>query len=97
MNENHRQGMRLISCFKIYDLVAAAKHMILVLNTIVHLSFQQHIARLKIANDVTGLINARSVMTVIKQSMANVNVSQVLHVSLFQFEMLSMHLYIYCL
>ena len=97
MNENHRQGMRLICCFKIYDLVAASIHMILVLNTIVHLSFQQRIARLTIANGVTGLINARSVMTVIKQSMANVNVSQVLHMSLFQFEMLSMHLYIYCL
>ena len=25
MNENHRQGMRLICCFKIYDLVAAWK------------------------------------------------------------------------
>ena len=65
--------------------------MILVLNTIVNLSFQQHIARLKIASAVTSLINARSVMTVIKQSMANVNVSQVLHMSLFQFEMLSKH------
>ena len=96
MNENYRQGMRLICCFKIYDLVAASKHMILVLNTIVNLSFQQHIARLKIASAVTSLINARSVMTVIKQSMANVNVSQVLHMSLFQFEMLSMHRYIYC-
>ena len=92
MNENYRQAMRLICCFKIYDLVAASRHMILVLNTTVHLSFQQRIARLPIANGVTGLINARSVRTVIKQSMANVNVSQVLHMSLFQFEMLSMHL-----
>ena len=92
MNENHRQGMRLICCFNIYDLVAASKHMILVLNTIVNLSFQQRIARLTIANGVTGLINARSVRTVIKQSMANVNVSQVLQMSLFQFGMLSMHL-----
>ena len=92
MNENHRQGMRLICCVKIYDLVAASKHMILVLNTIVNLSFQQRIARLTIANGVTGLTNARSVRTVIKQSMANVNVSQVLQMSLFQFEMLSMHL-----
>ena len=66
--------------------------MILILNTTVHLSFQQRIARMPIANDVTGLTNARSVTTVIKQSMANVNVSQVLHMSLFQFEMLSMHL-----
>ena len=71
MNENYRQGMRLICCFKIYDLVAASRHMILVLNTTVHLSFQQRIARLPIANGVTGLINARSVRTVIKQSMAN--------------------------
>ena len=78
--------MRLICCFKIYDLVVASKHMILVLNTIVNLSFQQRIARLTIANGVTGLINARSVRTVIKQSMANVNVSQVLQMSLFQFE-----------
>ena len=39
MNENHRQGMRLICCFKIYDLVAASKHMILVLNTIVQSFF----------------------------------------------------------
>ena len=54
MNENHRQGMRLICCFNIYDLVAASKHMILVLNTIVNLSFQQRIARLTIANGVTG-------------------------------------------
>ena len=92
MNENYRQGMRLICCFKICDIVTASKHMILVLNTIVHLSFQQHIARLKIARGVTSLINARSVMTVIKQSMANANVSQVLNMSLFQFEMLSMHL-----
>ena len=58
MNENYRQGMRLICCFKIYDLVAASRHMILVLNTIVHISFQQRIARLTIANGVTGLINA---------------------------------------
>ena len=92
MNKNHLHGMRLICCIKIYDLVAASRHMILVLNTIVHLSFQQHIARLPIANGVTGLINARSVRTVIKQSMANVNVSQVLHMSLFKFQMLSMHL-----
>ena len=92
MNENHRQGMRLICCFKTYNLVAASRHMILVLNTIFNLSFQQRIARLKIASGVTSLINARSVMTVIKQSMANVNVSQVLHMPLFQFEMLSMHL-----
>ena len=95
MNENHRQGMRLICCFMIYDLVAASRHMILVLNTIIHLSYQQRIARLPIANGVTGLINARSVRTVLKQSMANVNVNQVLHMSLFQFEMLSMHLLIY--
>ena len=40
MNENYRQGMRLICCFKICDLVAASRHMILVLNTIVHISFQ---------------------------------------------------------
>ena len=26
MNENYRQGMRLICCFKIYDLVAASRH-----------------------------------------------------------------------
>ena len=97
MNENHRQGMRLICCFKIYNLVAASRHMILALNTIVHISFQQRIARLTIANGVTSQINARSVRTVIKQSMANVNVSQVFHMSLFQFEMLSMHLQIYCL
>ena len=31
INENYRQGMRLICCFKIYDLVAASRHMILVL------------------------------------------------------------------
>ena len=58
MNENYRQGMRLICCFKIYDLVAASRHMILALNTIVHLSFQQRIARLTIANGVTSLTNA---------------------------------------
>ena len=40
MNENHRQGMRLICCFKICDIVTASKHMISVLNAIVHLSFQ---------------------------------------------------------
>ena len=40
MNENHSKGMRLICCFMIYDLVAASGHMILVLNTIVHISFQ---------------------------------------------------------
>ena len=97
MNENHRQGMRLICCFKTYNLVAASRHMILVLNTIVHLSFQQRIARLTIASGVTSLLNARSVMTVIKQSMANVNVNQVLHMSLFQFQMLSKLLKIYCL
>ena len=82
----------MICCLKIFNLVAASRHMILVLNTIVHLSFQQRIARLTIANGVTSLINARSVMTVIKQFMANVNVSQVLHMSLYQFQMLSMHL-----
>ena len=58
MNENHREGKQLICCFKIYDLVAASWHMILILNTIVHLSFQQRIARLTIAYDVTGLTNA---------------------------------------
>ena len=58
--------------------------MILVLNTIVNLSFQQRIARLTIANGVTGLTNARSVRTVYKavhgkckrkSSIANVFVS----------------------
>ena len=58
MNENHREGKRLVCCFKKYDLVSASGHMMLVLNTIVHLSIQQRIARLTIANDVACLTNA---------------------------------------